>query len=119
MTDDLINLDDISKSFGGVRALDDVSFGIRKGEIHAVVGENGAGKSTLMKILAGVHLPDRGRLLIGGQEVRLTKPIDARKHGISIVYQELSLFLDLSVTVNLFLGQEIKGLFGTVNRREM
>ncbi len=119
MSDHLIHLDGISKSFGGVRALDDVSFGIRKGEIHAVVGENGAGKSTLMKILAGVYMPDGGRLVLDGQEVFLASPLEARKYGISIVYQELSLFPDLSIAANLYLGQEIRNSFGIVNGRAM
>src|SRR5882672_7760263 len=87
-----IQLDRVSKRFGGVTALDQVSFEIGRGEVHAVVGENGAGKSTLMKLLAGVHEPDDGEIRLEGRSVRFKNPRDARRHGISIVFQELSLF---------------------------
>src|SRR4051812_49107185 len=114
-----IQLDCISKRFGGVTALDEVSFEIGRGEIHAVVGENGAGKSTLMKLLAGVHEPDEGEIRIEGQTVRLKNPREARRHGISIVFQELSLFPHRSVTANVFANRELTGRFGGVRRREM
>src|SRR3989442_16036984 len=87
-----IELDRISKRFGGVTALDRVSFEIRRGEVHAVVGENGAGKSTLMKLLAGVHELDEGEIKLEGRSLRLKNPRDARSKGISIVFQELNLF---------------------------
>ena len=83
----LIQFARLTKRFGGVTALDDVSFAIRAGEIHAVVGENGAGKSTLMKLLAGVHEPDGGEIRIDTTAVRLKNPREARRQGISIVFQ--------------------------------
>ena len=92
----------VSKSFGPVEALKDISLKIRAGSVHTLLGENGAGKSTLMKILAGVHPPTRGELFIDGAEVRFDGPSSARQHGIAIVYQELSLANNLSVADNLF-----------------
>lgn len=99
----------ISKSFPGVRALDDVDFEIRSGEVHAVVGENGAGKSTLIKILAGVYSKDEGEIRIDGQEVTIGSPLEARRQGISVIYQEFSLVPELSVGQNIFLGNEKRG----------
>src|SRR4051794_23122305 len=90
--DEMIRLEDISKRFGGVAALRDVSFSIAKGEIHALVGENGAGKSTLMKILAGIYQPDSGQVYLRGEPVSLHSPLAARQAGVSIVSQELALF---------------------------
>jgi len=110
----------VSKSFGGIRALDRVSFDIARARVHAVVGENGAGKSTLMKILAGVHPKDSGQVFLDG---RLYEPADrraAQKAGIGIVYQEPTLCPNLSVAENLFLGNEISGrLPGSVNFSKM
>jgi ribose transport system ATP-binding protein len=79
-----LRIDGVSKSFPGVRALDQVSLEIKSGEIHALVGENGAGKSTLMKILMGVYQKDFGRILIDGKEVQITSPLEARKFGFSL-----------------------------------
>jgi ribose transport system ATP-binding protein len=104
--EELIRLEHISKHFGGVKALNDVSFSIRPGEVHALVGENGAGKSTLMKLLAGVHEQDEGRVFIEGKEVRISTPRIAESHGIAMVFQELSLFVPLTVQANIFIGQE-------------
>jgi len=103
----IIQLDQVTKRFGGTQALNNVSFTINKGEVHAVVGENGAGKSTLMKMLAGIYQPDSGRILLRGELVRLSDPQDARHRGISIVFQELNLFPHLSVTSNIFINREI------------
>jgi ABC-type sugar transport system ATPase subunit len=119
MNADLIQLDRVSKRFGGVRALNEVSFGIRSGEIHAVVGENGAGKSTLMKLLAGVHTPDAGEIRLAGQPVRLGNPREARRQGISIVFQEPNLFPQRSVAANVFVNRERVGRLGLVKRRAM
>lgn len=102
----LLEMVGISKSFGGVRALRDVSLSLRRGEIRAVVGENGAGKSTLMKIIAGVLAPDEGTLRFGGEKVLLSGPKEARRRGVSIVYQEPVFFPELSVLENFFLGEE-------------
>ncbi len=120
MTDTpLIQLDRVSKRFGGVAALDQVSFEIRRGEIHAVVGENGAGKSTLMKLLAGVHEPDDGEIRLAGRAVRLRNPREARRQGISIVFQELNLFPHRTVAANVFANRERMSRCGWVNRSAM
>lgn len=96
----------LAKSFAGVRALRGVSLDLYPGEAHALIGENGAGKSTLVKILGGVHQPDEGELLIEGQPVALAGPADAQAAGISVIYQEPTLFPDLSVTENVFVGRQ-------------
>src|SRR5258708_6649541 len=104
--DSVIATDRVSKRFGAVQALSDVSIDLRPGEVHAIVGENGAGKSTLMKILSGVERPDEGRIIVRGQPVSLRHPIDAERLGISMIHQELNLVDDLSVADNIFLGRE-------------
>lgn len=96
---------DISKSFPGVKALDNVSFSIDEGEVRALVGENGAGKSTLMKILNGNYKMDAGSIIIDGKEVHITDPTAAAKHGISIIFQELNLADGLSVAENIYAGR--------------
>jgi len=105
MEDVIIAFQEITKLFPGVMALDRVSFGIRRGEIHAVVGQNGAGKTTLMNILAGEIQPDRGVLLYRGQPVVIPSPHAARELGISVVHQELMLCPNLTVLENIFLGR--------------
>ena len=115
----IIQLNRLSKHFGGVTALDGVSFDIPGGEVHAVVGENGAGKSTLMKLLAGVHEPDDGEIRIEGRSVRLKNPREARHQGISIVFQELNLFPHRTVAANVFANREVSRRWGWVNRRAM
>ena len=101
----------ISKSFPGVRALDDVTFACAKGEVHALCGENGAGKSTLMKILGAAYQPDSGRILIDGRAVAFAHPAAARKAGISVIHQELSLLPYRTVAENVFLGVEPNSLW--------
>ena len=101
-----VELVDVSKSFGGVRALDEVSLKISRGSIHALVGENGAGKSTLGKIISGVLTPDRGQLLIEGEPVTFHSPREAITRGIVLIAQELSVVPALSVAENVFLGTE-------------
>jgi rhamnose transport system ATP-binding protein len=113
-----VELVDIGKSFGGVRALDGISLTIGKGSIHALVGENGAGKSTLGKILAGVIAPDRGQLLIGGEPVAFRSPREAIVRGIVLIAQELSVAPALSVAENVFLGTEPRRA-GFVARRAL
>jgi ribose transport system ATP-binding protein len=108
----------IRRSFPGVVALDDVSFSCAAGEIHALCGENGAGKSTLMKILGGVYQPEAGEIRIDGVAVRFHHPIEARRLGISIIHQELSLLPDRSVAENIFLGME-PGRWGMLDRAAM
>ncbi len=100
-----VEMTGISKVFGGIRALDDVSFSVRAGEVHALLGENGAGKSTLMKILAGAHQATTGEIRIGGERVSVASPHDSRALGIGIIYQELALAADLTVAENIFLGE--------------
>jgi ribose transport system ATP-binding protein len=109
---------DIGKAFHGVVALDHVSFDCRAGEVHAICGENGAGKSTLMKILGGIYRPDSGLVAIDGRKIAFSHPIEARKAGISIIHQELSLLAYRSVAENIFLGQEQRR-FGVVDRQAM
>jgi ABC-type sugar transport system ATPase subunit len=104
----LLEFRGITKEFPGVRALDAVSFGIDKGEIHALVGENGAGKSTLVKILTGVTARDGGDILIEGTPAAIRHSSDAIRLGIRCIYQELPLADSLSVTDNIFLGQELR-----------
>jgi rhamnose transport system ATP-binding protein len=99
-------LDQATKSFGAVKALEDGSITLYPGEAHALLGENGAGKSTLVKILAGVHQPDSGRLVLDGAEVSFSGPAAAQAAGISIIYQEPTLFPDLSVAENIFIGRQ-------------
>ena len=99
----------ISKRFGPVQALSDVTFTARKGTVHALVGENGAGKSTLMKVLAGVHPPDAGRIEIHGRQMAFANPGEAIAAGVSMIYQELDLAEDLTVAANVFLGMELAG----------
>jgi ABC-type sugar transport system ATPase subunit len=101
----LLAMRDVSKSFPGVQALSHVDLEVRRGEIHAIVGENGAGKSTLMKILAGVHRPTAGRILWEGNETEIASPQAAQRLGIRMVFQELSLVPDLSVAENIMLGR--------------
>jgi len=109
----VLELQNITKKFPGVLALHNVSFALRKGEIHAISGENGAGKSTLMKVVTGVYTPDAGEIRINGQPVAFRNPNDAFKQGISIIYQETSLFAEMTVLENLYLGHErIKKVLG-------
>ena len=101
-----LSLRHAAKSFGAVKALIDGSVELRSGEVHALLGENGAGKSTLVKILAGVHQPDSGTLTVAGREVTLHGPAAARAAGIAVIYQEPTLFPDLTVAENMFIGRQ-------------
>jgi ABC-type sugar transport system ATPase subunit len=104
----IISLKNISKTFGGVKALNGVSLDIKRGEVHALVGENGAGKSTLIKILAGVHFPDDGaEIYINGERTIIKNPMDAIRKGISVIYQDISLFPNLTVAENICIGNEV------------
>ena len=110
---------DIKKSFGAVRALDGVSFAVRSGETHALMGENGAGKSTLLKILAGIVTPDGGEIRLDDRRLSLSSPRDALVHGIGMVYQEMVTFPNLTVSGNIFAGRELTGRGGVLLEREM
>src|SRR5215213_8543104 len=103
---ELLEMRGVSKVFPGVRALDGVDFTVRRGEIHALMGENGAGKSTLIKVLTGANQRDGGTVLLDGQPIRPRSPKDAQRVGISTVYQEVNLVPNLSVAENLFLGRQ-------------
>ena len=104
---EFLEMRNIVKRFPGVLALDHVSLSVRKGEVHALLGENGAGKSTLMKVLSGAYSKDEGEILIDGQEVDIRSSADAQKLGISIIYQELNLTEQLTVAENIFMGRPI------------
>ncbi|MDR2390790.1 MAG: sugar ABC transporter ATP-binding protein [Planctomycetota bacterium] len=112
----------ISKSFGNLRALNNLDFTLRRGEIHALMGENGAGKSTLMKILIGIHMADSGEIFLDGEPVVIASPREALARGIAMIHQELYPILDMSVADNLFLGREWKrnamGPLSMVDRRK-
>jgi len=115
----LLSLKGVSKAFPGVKALDNVDFDLRPGEVHALVGENGAGKSTLMKILAGVYHKDSGQIAFDGQLIEIRGVHHARQLGISIIFQELSQVPQLTVAQNIFLGTEVRGIFGILDEKSM
>ncbi len=116
----LIELRGISKTFPGVKALDDVSFPIYAGEVHMLLGENGAGKSSLMKVLCGAYQADQGMFLHQGQEVSINKPADAMKYGIAVIFQEFSLVPYLDIAQNIFLGREPRAMIpGLIDKKKM
>jgi ABC-type sugar transport system ATPase subunit len=110
-----VTLSGVSKAFAGVKVLKDVSFDVRAGEVHALLGENGAGKSTLIKILSGLYTPDGGTITVDGRQMKLTSPRDATAAGIATVYQELLLFPELSVAENIFLGHYPRTSSGVID----
>lgn len=113
MNDYILQLEDVSKFFGSVIALNGVTLRLRRGEVHCLLGDNGAGKSTLIKTLAGVHAPDKGTYLVEGNPVRFCSPREALDLGIATVYQDLALVPLMSVARNFFMGREpIKKIFG-------
>ncbi|WP_042405018.1 sugar ABC transporter ATP-binding protein [Streptacidiphilus carbonis] len=115
----VLALEGVSKSFGAVRALRGVSLQLFAGEAHALAGENGAGKSTLIKALAGVHRPDEGTVLLDGEPVVFHGPADARDAGVAVIYQEPTLFPDLSVAENIFMGRQPRRSLGRVDHRSV
>ncbi|MFD9795779.1 sugar ABC transporter ATP-binding protein [Streptomyces sp. NPDC059070] len=117
-TDELLRVEGVRKEFPGVVALDGVDFELRRGEVHVLLGENGAGKSTLIKMLSGVHRPDAGRVLVGGEEVRVHGAQDAERLGIATIHQEFNLVPDLTVAENVFLGRQPRR-YGLIDRRRM
>ncbi len=106
-TQTILELKNINKSFPGVHALKNMSFSVRKGEVHAICGENGAGKSTLMKVVTGVYAPDTGEIYVDGKKVEIKGPNNAFEQGIAIMYQETSLFNEMTILENMFLNHEI------------
>src|SRR5688500_3603072 len=114
----LLRLTDITKSFGGVRALKSVSFDLAAGEVHALVGENGAGKSTLIKVITGAHRPDAGTIELAGQPLADNDPTIARKLGVAAIYQQPALFADLTVAENIAFRLEAGGKWRIVRWEE-
>ena len=114
-----IEMRGIDKSFGGNAVLKNAGFLLDDGEVHALMGENGAGKSTLMKILTGVYTKDAGQVIVDGKEVCYNNPQEAEKAGIVFIHQELNVLFDLTVEENMFLGKEIKKVFGICDRKAM
>jgi rhamnose transport system ATP-binding protein len=109
----------VAKAFGAVRALDGVTLELRAGEVHALAGENGAGKSTVVKTFAGVHRPDTGEVRLNGEPVTFHGPADAQHVGVAVIYQEPTLFPDLSVAENIFLGRQPRTGLGRIDRRAL
>lgn len=119
VTEPRVRIRNVSKSFGGIDALKDVSFDIKAGEIHALVGENGAGKSTLVKIITGLEPADRGSILLDGVEIRFHNPMEARANGVLAVYQDPKLFPNLDIAENVFMGIHPKTRVGLIDRKLM
>ena len=119
MTDTILRVEEVSKGFPGVQALNEVSFELRKGEVHALVGENGAGKSTLMKILSGVYQPDKGKITYKGKEIHFQNARESAEAGIGIIYQELNLVPHLTVAQNIYIGREPRTLLGYIDDKKM
>jgi ribose transport system ATP-binding protein len=119
MSEIFIEMKNISKSFPGVKAVDSVDLKVRKGEVHAIVGENGAGKSTLMKILNGVYKKDDGEIFVNGKKVEINSTVDAQSLGISTIYQEFNLSPKLSVAENIYLGRLEAGRLGNVKWKKV
>ncbi|MCJ7997307.1 sugar ABC transporter ATP-binding protein [Rhizobium cremeum] len=115
----LLLAEGIRKEFPGVVALDDVSFQLKRGSVHALMGENGAGKSTLMKILAGIYQPDQGSVRMKGVEIRLQSPLDALENGIAMIHQELNLMSYMTVAENIWIRREPLNRLGLVDHKEM
>jgi rhamnose transport system ATP-binding protein len=119
VSETILELKNISKSFSGVEVLHHVSLNLRPGEVHALLGENGAGKSTLVKVITGVHQPDGGEILLDGSPVHFRDTWDTRQAGITAIYQELSLFPDLDVAENIFVGYQPTAAGGRIDWRKL
>jgi len=114
-TTTLVDLKNISISFGGVHAVDEASIDLHEGEVVALLGHNGAGKSTLIKILSGAYKRDSGDIYIRGEEATINNPRDAKKYGIETIYQSLALADNVDAAANLFLGRELRTVWGTLD----
>ena len=119
MTENILELKDMTKRFSGVEVLHEVSFSLRPGEVHALLGENGAGKSTLVKVMTGVHQPDKGEIYLDGKRVNFSDTRESRQVGIAAIYQELSLFPDLDVAENIFVGRQPTTTGGRIDWRKL
>ena len=119
MAQTILEVRHVSKSFPGVKALDDVSFSIKEGHVHAIVGENGAGKSTLIKILAGIYTKYEGEVWISGKKEVFESPQMSKQKGISVVHQELKLSEPLSIAENIFLGKPLRTKLGLIDWKAM
>ena len=124
MSEPILSLKGLTKRFGGLTAVNNVSWDIAPGEVLALLGDNGAGKSTLIKCVSGVYQPDEGEMWFGGEKRSFTKPVDARGVGIETIYQDLALAQNLDVPANIFLGRELKhryfgGLIKTLDDKKM
>ena len=117
--DTILEFSNITKSFPGVKALDEISFSVKKGTVHALVGENGAGKSTLMKILNGLYHADSGKIYLEGKEIEIKDSIHAGNLGIGMVHQELNVVGELTVAENIFLGREPKNNLGLIDHKKL
>src|SRR5271168_799803 len=115
----LLEVEGLRKAFPGVLALDNVSFRLKRGHVHALMGENGAGKSTLMKIIAGIYTPDSGSFRLKGQEIRLTSPLDALRYGIAMIHQELNLMGPMTVAENIWIRREPRNALGFIDHKAM
>lgn len=117
--DMVLQAKNISKAFGGIKALDSVNLEVYQGQVNAIVGENGAGKSTLMKVLTGAYQDYEGQIILDGRKVAFTNPTEAQNHGIAIIHQELNLIPYLSVAENVFLGREFINRLGLIDYKKM
>lgn len=115
----ILELNNISKHFGAIHAVNDVSLSIEPGEVVGLMGDNGAGKSTVVKMIAGNYLPTLGQIKMNGQDVHLNHPVTARRHGIEIVHQDLALCNNLTAAANVFLGREMRNAFGVLDYNGM
>ena len=119
MGESILELKNIVKQFSGVEVLHQVSFSLEQGEVHALLGENGAGKSTLVKIITGVYQPDAGEIWLNGGQAHFSDTRESRKFGIAAIYQELSLFPDLDVAENIFVGRQPTTRGGRIDWRKL
>ena len=119
MSDYALRMKSITKSFPGVKALDDVNLDVKKGEIVALLGENGAGKSTLIKVMTGIYQPDGGEIEIFGEKTKFHNPADALEKGLSVIHQELTYLNELSVAENIFVGRLPHNRLGWVDWKDM
>src|ERR1700735_2654405 len=124
MSEALLSVHNLTKIFGGLVAVNEVSFDVARGEVVGLLGDNGAGKSTLIKCISGVHAAEEGEIVFDGEEVQFASPMHARRAGIETIYQDLALANNLDVGANIFLGREIKtrllgGLIQTLDDKHM